>query len=318
MGGEVTLLTGAAGFIGAHLARKLLARGDVVHAIVRPGTSLTRIADISERIFVHRADLNDREAIGRCVEAIRPDRVFHLAAETRMASQPSIDAARAAVGAYLDPALNLIEALAALPDPPSVFVRTGTIAEYGRAALPFKEARRARPTTPYGVGMLAVTDCLEALAPTLSFPIVTVRLALVYGQGQNPSFLVPHLVNACLLRQPMTLARPQDSRDLIHVDDAIDALLCIAEAAGPDCTLVNIASGVSVPVAQIAQTIVELVGCDPALIGAQTPMPGQSAEQFCSCPTLARQRFGWTQSIPLELGLRRTIESEQRMRLMAR
>lgn len=314
MGRHVTLLTGAAGFIGSHLARELVARGDTVHVIVRPGTLLTRIADISDRVFVHRADLANREATLACVEAIAPERVFHLAAGTRMSPRPSIEAARTAIGAYIEPALNLVEALCALPTPPSVFVRTGTIAEYGRALLPFEESRRARPTTPYGAGMLATTDCLEALTPTLNFPVITARLALVYGPGQDAAFLVPGLVDACLSGRRMTLARPGDRRDLVHVDDVVEALLCVADGAGPDCTIVNVASGTAVPVLSIAQLVVALTGCDPDLIDARPLVPGEETEQLCCCPRLARQRFGWEQAIALGDGLRRTIAVERRKR----
>lgn len=313
MGRHTTLLTGAAGFIGSHLARELVSRGDTVHVIVRPGTLLTRIADIADRVFVHRADLADRDATRACVEAIEPSRVFHLAAATRMSPLLSIGALRAAIGAYLDPVLNLLEALCALPTPPSVFVRTGTIAEYGQALLPFAESRRARPTTPYGVGMLAATDCVEALAPTLSFPVVTARLALVYGPGQDPAFLVPGLVDACVSGRRMMLARPGDQRDLLYIDDVIAAVLRVAENAGPDCTIVNVASGTAVSVLSIAQQVVALTGCDQTLIDVPPLIPGEKAVQLCCCPRLANQRFGWKQTIALGDGLRRTIAVERRM-----
>ncbi|TCM21355.1 UDP-glucose 4-epimerase [Novosphingobium sp. PhB165] len=314
---SVSLVTGAAGFIGSHLSARLLAEGDEVHVLVRPTTSLARLSAIAGNLTIHTSDLRDREATRAQIAAIAPERVFHLAAETRLPPEPSFERARAAIAFYIEPTLNLVEALADLSAPPSVVVRTGTIAEYGDADLPYGEASRPHPLSPYGAGMLATAQYLAMLAPTVPFPVITARLALCYGPGQSREFLVPALIDAAITGRPITVRRPGDRRDLLHVADVVDALLQIAELASGDCTLVNVASGEAPTMGEVADRIVAMTGCDPALVTRLDPLPGDSPVEMRSTTERARVRFGWERRIGLEEGLRQTIAAEQLMRSMA-
>ncbi len=317
VGNSVSLVTGAAGFIGSHLAARLVAMGDEVHALVRPTTSLVRLAPLAGRLTIHATDFADRRVLQECVAAIAPTRVFHLAAETRMPATPSPAAARETLGHYIGPLLNLVEALSALPVPPTVMVRAGTIAEYGDAALPYRETGAARPTTPYGAGMLAATHYLAMLAPTLPFPAITARLALCYGPAQSPSFFVPSVIEAALSRRPVTMQRPDDRRDLLHVADVVDAILRIAERAPRDCPVVNVGSGLAPTMREVADRIVELTGCDPALVIARAAQPGDRPVELRFATELAQTRFEWTRQIALDDGLRQTIAAEQHLRSLA-
>src|SRR3546814_11080573 len=75
--------------------------------------------------------------------------------------------------------------------PPRAVVRTGSIAEYGTGPLPYREDQHEEPETPYAVTHVIGTEQLRRLASILPFPVVTVRLALVYGPGQSEDFLIP-------------------------------------------------------------------------------------------------------------------------------
>lgn len=313
----VSLVTGAAGFIGSHLSSRLLSEGDEVHVLVRPTTSLRRLADIVGDLIVHRVDLSDRAATRDCVAAISPNRVFHLAAETRLPTEPSFAATRAAIGHYVEPTLNLVESLAELAEPPSVMVRAGTIAEYGSAELPYRETGLAIPLTPYGAGMLAATHWLAMLAPALTFPAITARLALCYGPGQSRSFLVPALIEAALSRRPFTVERPDDRRDLLHVSDTVTALLRIAELAPRDCRVINVSSGTAPTMREVVERIVELTGCDPSLIALRRPSPGDRPVELRCAADLVRLLCGWERRIGLDDGLSQTIADEQHLRSLA-
>jgi len=305
----VTLLTGAGGFIGAHLVARLLGEGAPVHVIVRPSTELGRLAPFAESLTIHRIDLSDRLAIRACIHDLAPRRVFHLAAETRLPPQPDFTAARGTSAIYLQPALNLLEPLAELSRPPEVVVRAGTIAEYGEAALPYREHERAIPATPYGAGMLATTDAIAMLKPRLPFPVITARLALCYGRGQAPSFLIPAMIDACLSHRPMTVRRPHDRRDLLHVDDAVDALLHIARLAPQDIDVVNISTGEAPTMEDVARRIEAVTGCGEGVL-VRAEIQGDPVE-LRSSPDLAAARLGWRHRITLDEGLARTIADEQ-------
>lgn len=311
----VALLTGGSGFIGSHLARRLLADGATVHVMVRPSSSLYRLHEIADRLVIHPVELTDRDAVRECTRAIMPSAVFYLAADTRMAPSPTLEFVRTAARTFLEPTLNLLEALSELSRPPAAFVRAGSIAEYGRAKLPFTEEGRAVPLTPYGAGMLATSQYLAILAPTLPFPIVTARLALCYGPGQSLDFLIPKLIDACLAHRPTTLTHPQDRRDLLHVDDVVNALLRIAQHRDHGCDVVNISSGEAPTMDHVARSIVALTQCDPSLVICAAPAATLPVELRCSFAR-AREVFGWEPKIALEDGLEQTINVERHRRVM--
>lgn len=259
------LITGGAGFIGSHLARRCVADGHDVHLLLRPSSDVSRITDLLSRVHVHRVCLSDRPAIQHCLAAIEPARIFHLAYGTGQRHDTAIASARALSGATED-LLTLVEATAILPVPPRAFIRVGSIAEYGDVQPPFREDQRECPRTGYAAAITACTHHAGAIAEGLPFPLVTARLALVYGPGQASDFLVPSLVESLAAGKPVTLRRPLDRRDLIHVYDAVDALCRLATTPPAGGSIVNIGSGRSVGVGELAEWIAGHLDVDPSLI----------------------------------------------------
>ena len=140
------LITGAAGFIGSHLVKKCLDAGYEVHVAVRDGTSLRRLDGALREIAVHRLDLAAEAAVSRCLAQARPHQVFHLASQTR---DRSITDVSATLGAARDQLWDLAVLLKGMTDMgiPPVFVRSGSIAEYGPVPTPFREEQPGVPST---------------------------------------------------------------------------------------------------------------------------------------------------------------------------
>ncbi len=310
MTGSACLVTGAAGFIGSHLVRALVARGDMVHAVVRSGSSLDRLEDISDQIVLHRFDLADGDALAACLQQAVPQKVFHLAASTRDAGAPDPASLAAGVADYLDPLFTLLSQLSNALSPPLVMVRTGTIAEYGLAPTPYREDLREYPQTPYGARVLAGTHHIEMLAKTLGFPVITARLALTYGKGQSPSFLLPALIDACANGKPITINRPDDRRDLIHVDDVIEALILLSDQRPDGCETVNVATGRALSMRHLASLVVGAMKSDPALVSFGEQQLGGQQSILCADTTKAQRELGWQARIALEDGLRKLVRKE--------
>ncbi|MBO9517221.1 MAG: NAD(P)-dependent oxidoreductase [Porphyrobacter sp.] len=307
MEGSVCLVTGAAGFIGSHLTERLVRDGARLHAVVRPGSEVGRIAHIADKIVIHRADLEDGDALKACVELVQPEIVFHLGAETRAGTHVSPAAAQLSVKQLLEPLICLVDALDGLPVPPTVLVRAGSIAEYGAVPLPYREDVREAPSNPYGTALLAGTQYLEMLAGKLTFPVITARLALTYGPGQSHTFLLPALIEACVEGRDFEIKRPDDRRDMIHVDEVVDALLCLAKQHDRACRLVNIGTGVAPTMREVAETVVAQTGCDPQRVhfgaGQSTPT------ELRSDTSRAWKVFGWRASLSMKDGLARLLSA---------
>ena len=304
------LITGGAGFVGSHLARRCVGEGHEVHVLLRPTSGAERLGDILPAIRVHRLALGDRAALRACLDEVRPTHIYHLAYGTARRHDRSLASAEASLSDLAD-LFALVGEAAASPHPPCFFLRTGSIAEYGEAPIPFREDQCEQPTTGYAAAIVAGTHYAGAIAPALPFPLVTARLALVYGAGQAEDFLVPGLVSACLKRQPFTIQRPLDRRDLIHVDDAVDALCWLSDMPLTGGTIVNIGSGTTVGVAELAERIAGLAGSDTTQIRR---MP-QTDPVTLQLSVERATALGWAPRIGLEEGLGVLIRDMRRARV---
>jgi UDP-glucose 4-epimerase len=297
-----------------HLARHLLARGDEVHVLVRPETAPTRLQAIMDEVTVHRLGLADADALAQCLKLAAPDQVFHLASETRKTVTPGFAAARQTIAEYQLELITLLEALAGMPQPPKSLVRAGTIAEYGDAPTlaPDYEDQREAPTTPYGAAFTAGTHYIQMLAGILPFPVVTPRLALVYGAGQSDAFLIPAMIRACLEGRKTVIRSPSDRRDLIYIDDVIDALVRCADAPPPGCSVINIATGIAPTMREVAAIVIAATGVDPALVEFGDPDPDQAVSQLWVTTDRARELIGWSSTTALNAGIALTVEAMRR------
>lgn len=311
MEGRVCLVTGAAGFIGSQLLRRLVSEGARVHALVRPGTSLNRIDDWRRKVRLHHVDLSDAPAVRLAVAAASPEFVFHLGSQNRGLNSDGPEAALEAIETILRPLIGLLEAAAALSTPPQAIFRAGTIAEYGRSSLPFRERNREAPANAYGAAMLAATQFLEMLEPALPFHVVTMRLALTYGLGQSDKFLIPQLVDACLEGRRFEIQRPDDRRDLIHVDDVVSAFLAISRTRHTRSGVVNVCTGTAPSMREVAAEIIAATRCDPALIEQRRPLPGEAIAELRSDPSLARELYAWSPRVGLRQGLSQLISARR-------
>ena len=222
------LLTGAAGFIGSHVARQLVRDGHEVHAIVRPQTDLARVTDILPALQLIRGDLLDSSFKSRFS-------AFDLCIHLAWYVEP---------GKYLQSPLNKdwIEASLRLvrsakgADCPR-FVLAGTCFEYATSEPPQSEATPLEPSTSY---VRAKIDLLQALS-SLDVNFAWVRFFYQYGPYEDPRRLVPVLINKLLRGETTPLVPGDRIRDYLHIEDVASAVCAVAQSKlnGP----INIGSG---------------------------------------------------------------------------
>ncbi|MBZ5604305.1 MAG: SDR family NAD(P)-dependent oxidoreductase [Acidobacteriia bacterium] len=301
------LVTGGTGFIGSHLVRRLIDAGNDVHVFARKSSDLFRIQDAASEITLWRGDVTDFDSVTRTVDAVAPEIVFHLAGDTsgRRWSR-GFSELDASIDVNLLGTLNLLRALHRAPKPPGRFIRAGGLAEYGDAPVPFDESARELPVSAYGASQAATTVLLSALQSQLSFLVITLRFAAVYGPGRSEEFFLPALIVRCLEGGEFEMTSGDQPWDLLYVDDAVDALLCAAEAPAASGEIVNIGSGCAYTLREVAERAVAKIGSGRLRIGAISASAGDIRKLYCRIEK-ARRMLEWEPRVDLDAGLDRTI-----------
>ncbi|HEY9777989.1 MAG TPA: NAD(P)-dependent oxidoreductase [Planktothrix sp.] len=217
------LITGANGFIGANLTRRMLQEGMDVHLIVRPGYSDWRLRDITANAAVHELHLHDADSVRACVREARPQWVFHLAAHGAYSWQTD---AEQMLKTNLLGTVNLSEACAGTGF--ESFVYTGSSSEYGMKDHAPHEREFADPTSIYGASKLAATHYCSYLARARGLNMRTLRLYSVYGAYEEPKRLLPALIVNGLEGRLPKLVDGEIARDFVYIDDALDAIVLAA------------------------------------------------------------------------------------------
>ena len=300
---STSLVTGGAGFIGSHLVDALVARGDTV-AVVDDMSSgkpdyLNPAADLFE------LDIRD-EGFANVMSAVRPDVVFHVAAQISVSvstRNPKLDAETNILGT-----INILDAMIATGASKMVFVSTGG-AMYGEPdSLPAPESAQARPAAPYGASKLAAENYLPIYKALHGTDYSIIRPANVYGPRQDPhgeAGVVAIFTRAMLAGEPIKIfGDGTDERDYVYVEDVVDAL--VRASGSPETGPYNVGSGIGTSVNEIASTLAALTGYsrEPEPF---PPRPGD-LRRISLDASLAKKELGWSPTTSLNDGLRRTVE----------
>ncbi len=297
LAGRRVLLTGAAGFIGARLGRRLLDAGADVHATSR------RVRPAGEpNLHWHQLDLADAPAVSEMVETVRPEIILHLA--SHVAGSRDLDLVLPTFQANLASTVYLLEAAARL-DGLRRFVLTGSLEENDEEPL-------AVPASPYAAAKAAAASYLRLFAGLYDMPVAHARLFMVYGPGQRDlKKLVPYVILARLRGEDLELSSGVRPVDWVFVDDVVEGLLRVAVDEAAVGQRVDLGNGELVTVREVVERLCEIVeGKSAPRFGALGDRP---LEQVRKAETGQTQRLlGWKPATPLADGLAATVDFYRR------
>lgn len=300
--GRRVLVTGANGFIGSHLTRRLAAEGARVTGFTLGDLSL--VQDLGEAVEFREIDLTDANAVRQAVAAIRPEIVYHLAALVDVRRDLSLAARLYAVN--LGGTLNLLHALEETGY--ERFVQTGTCEEYGDNPAPFTEDQAPNPVSPYSATKVAATTFCRMLHKTQGKPVVILRPFLTYGPGLRNRMLITDILRAGLRGEPLRLTGCEQTREFNYVEDIAEGFYRAGFAPAAEGEIINLGCGEETPLRRFVETVLDALG-NPVTpeFGALPYRPGETWHFYCNNEK-ARRLLGYAPRVPLEEGVRRTVD----------
>ena len=295
-------VTGASGFVGAHLVRRLRADGrHEVAALLRPKGHAWRLDDPRAEVRAIAGDLDGLEAVRPELARFAPEAVIHLA-WSGVSGAARNDPSQAEN-------INRTVALVRLAREVGArtFVGLGSQAEYGLGSGALNEDTPTRPTTLYGVAKLAAGLFAGQICRDQGVRFAWLRLFSSYGPMDEPSWMIPNLIRTLLRAEMPALTLGTQLWDFIAVEDvarAIEAVTTTPDASG----VFNLGSGRVRTIRSVAEMIRDQINPElPLHFGAVPFRPDQVMHLEADIRTL-RAATGWTPETDLADGLARTID----------
>lgn len=297
-------ITGATGFIGGHLVRALLPLGYQPVLLAHSPGLHPRLAGLKDRVRWVRMDLTSTDAISDILVEERPSMLFHLAG-TRGLDQ-RVNGSVACAELNVCATVRLLDA--ALRAGVQRVIIVGSADEYGNQPGPLHEGLPLQPTSPYGISKAAASRFAQTMHARDGCPVVILRVFTAYGPGQPPDMFVAEAVACAVAGRAFCMSSGQQRRDLVFIDDVVQALIAAACAPAIEGRVINIGSGQAHRLRDIASLIWHLSESRaPLLVGAR-PAPAHEVHDTWADIALAGELLRWAPQIDLETGLRTTIQ----------
>lgn len=309
------LITGITGMVGSHLAEYVLAHHpDVeVHGMVRWRSPRANLVKVNGRVTLHEGELRDLHSLVRVLETVRPERIFHLAAQSYVSA--SFSAPADTLHTNVIGTTNLLDAVRLTGIDPRIHICSSSEV-YGQVRpdeVPIRESNEFRPASPY-----AVSKCGEdmiALQYFLSYGIKTIRTRMFTHTGPRRGDVFAESafakqiaeVEAGLRPNPIKVGNLNSVRTFADVSDAVRAYWLLLEKCPPG-EVYNIGGERTMTVGEMLDVLIGMAGCriryevDPALV--------RPSDVTLQIPDTSKFRAatGWEPKVPLETTLRDLLD----------
>jgi len=290
-GGKAILVTGATGFIGAHLCRKLKRLGAKIHAVSR------QLVDDTQYSW-YQADLSDSVQVDSLFEKIKPRYVFHLASLVKGARDETL--VMPMCEANLLSTINILSAATKLDN--CRVILTGSLEE------PEGEISRAVPSSPYAAAKSAASSYARMYRELYGLSVVTARLFMVYGPDQkDDKKLVPYVIKSLLKNEQPKLMSGQRKIDWIYVEDVVDGYIAIASQDDISDYDVDIGSGELHSVQSVVEMLSYMI--ESSVIPELGSVPDRAMErERVANIQRTKELSGWSPKYSLCSGLGETVK----------
>jgi GDP-4-dehydro-6-deoxy-D-mannose reductase len=308
------LITGFTGFVGSHLAEYLVARGDVeVFGTHRWRSRMDNVEHLRDRVRFVECDLHDPGAVRRVLRDVRPERIFHLAAQSYVPSSWLVPAET--LGGNLLGQLHLFEALRELELPAQVHI-AGSSEEYGLVRpneIPIREESPLRPLSPYAVSKVAQDMLAYQYWQSYRLHVVRTRAFNHTGPRRGEVFVTSNFARQIAQiekgrREPVVFVGNLESvRDFTDVRDIVRAYWLALERGAPG-EVYNICSGRGYTARQVLDILLGLAQVKATIQEDLARMRPSDVTLLVGDCSKFQRATGWQPTIPFEVTLKDLLE----------
>ncbi|MBX7172893.1 MAG: GDP-mannose 4,6-dehydratase [Pyrinomonadaceae bacterium] len=314
---RTAFVTGATGFVGAHVVRQLLQKGAKVVCLQRDNILINTLDlfNLRNKITIINGSIEDFVSLERILNRYEIDAVFHLAAQALVgaANHSPLSTFETNIrGTYL-----LLEACRQSETVKRIVVASSDKAYGSHEKLPYREDFPLQGRYPYDVSKTCTDLISQSFSHSYNLPVSITRSANIYGEGDlNLSRIIPGTIISILKgERPIIRSDGTPIREFIHVDDIAAGYLLLAEnieqAKGE---AFNFGTNEPVQMLDLVNKILELMGKIeelPPQILLKTKIEREIDAQYLSADKI-QKTFGWEAQVNLEEGLQRTIKWYQK------
>ncbi len=300
------LVTGGAGFIGSHIATRLVSEGHQVRVLDNLcAGSIDNLAHLGNSVEFHEGDVRDPSAVAQAINGCEV--VFHQAA---LASVPlSIEKPLETHSVCVTGTVNVLDA--ARKSGVRRVVYAGSSSAYGDSPeMPKRESHNPSVLSPYAAAKLAGEYYCQAFAASYDLEVVRLRYFNVFGPRQDPqspySAVIPLFASALVEgRTPRIYGTGEQSRDFVFVENVVDANLLASQVPGVSGQVFNVACGETISVLELLKLI-----CDELEVPCQPEfMPARVGDVLHSWADISETQrgLGYKVRVSLHEGLKKTL-----------
>jgi len=300
------LVTGATGFIGSRLVERLTEQsGHDLYSMQRYVTGRYVLGG-DHRVKTVFCDLRDNFAVRCAMREVQPEVVFHLAALSAVSY--SYDHPNEVLDTNLNGTVNLAESCLREVPHFKQFLFASTSETYGNSDGPRSEDTPQFPNSPYSVSKLAAEKYILYMYDAYKFPCTVLRPFNTYGRRDNTHFMVERMLVQMLRGDTVKLGDPTPERDLIYVEDHVDAYLSCFNHPKALGQSFNFGTGEKITVRAVAEKMAALTGFKGQILWDTIPRRPLDIHVLYGDSKKAKSVLGWTPKFSLDEGLKLTME----------
>jgi nucleoside-diphosphate-sugar epimerase len=300
------LVTGAAGFVGSHVVKRLADQKDHDLYTLQRYVTGRNVFGTEHGVKTVFCDLRDQFAVRAAIREVQPEAVIHLAAVSPVSY--SFDHPNEVLDTNLTGTVNLAESCMREVPGLKQFLFASTSETYGNGPVPKKEDTPQSPNSPYSVSKHAAEKYILYMWGAYKFPMTVLRPFNTYGRRDNSQYLVERILVQMLRGETVKLGDPTPERDLMYVDDHADAYLACLGNTKAIGEIFNFATGEKITVKALVEKMKELTGFRGDVLWDTIPRRPLDIQVIYGDASKARSVLGWQPKVSLEEGLRMTID----------